>query len=83
MLYMYMCIFDICIELHYRDIVPLILADLSLNEIRRMYFDMKNDVFVDKIGDVMLPDEQTEVLEGILKKKVGEQTTLGSKTHPK
>jgi len=48
-----------------------------------MYFDLKNDVFVDKIGDVMLPDEQTEVLEGILKKKVGEQTKLGSKTHPK
>jgi len=48
-----------------------------------MYFDLKNDVFVEKIGDVMLPDEQTEVLEGILKRKVGEQTKLGSKTHPK
>ena len=63
--------------------MPIILADLSLNEIRRMYFDLKNDVFVEKIGDVMLPDEQTEVLEGILKRKVGEQTKLGSKTHPK
>ena len=63
--------------------ISTILADLSLNEIRRMYFDLKNDVFVDKIGDILLPDEQTEVLESILKKRVGEQTKLGSKTHPK
>ena len=58
-------------------------ADLSLNEIRRLYFELKNEVFVNKIGGVLLPDQQTEVLEGILKREVGEQTKLGSRTHPK
>jgi len=48
-----------------------------------LYFELKNEVFVNKIGGVLLPDQQTEVLEGILKREVGEQTKLGSQTHPK
>ena len=61
------------------------IANLSLSEIRRMYFKFKNEVFMQKIGDVLLPDtgSQTEILENILKKEVGEHTTLGSQTHPR
>ena len=59
------------------------IANLSLSEIRRMYFKLKNEVFMQKIGDVLLPDSQTEILENILKKEVGEHMTLGSQTHPR
>ena len=38
---------------------------------------------MDKIGDILLPDSQTEILENILKEKVGEYTTLGSREHPR
>ena len=48
-----------------------------------MYFDLKKKVFMKKIGDILLPDSQTEILESILKEKVGEHTTLGSKEHPR
>lgn len=54
-----------------------------MGEIRRMYFELKDNVFIEKIGDILLPDSQTEVLENILKKAVGEHTTLASKTHPR
>ena len=54
-----------------------------MGEIRRMYFDLKKKVFMNKIGDILLPDSQTEILENILKEKVGEHTTLGSKPHPR
>ena len=59
------------------------IANLSLSKIRRMYFKLKNEVFMPKIGDILLPDSQTEILENILKKEVGEHTTLGSQTHPR
>ena len=54
------------------------IANLSLSEIRRMYFKFKNEVFMQKIGDILLPDSQIKILENILKKEVGEHTTLGS-----
>ena len=60
-----------------------LIANLSLSEIRCMYFKLKNEVFIQKIGDVILPDSQTEILENILKKEVGEHTILGSQTHPR
>ena len=59
------------------------IANLSLSKIRRMYFKLKNEAFMPKIGDILLPDSQTEILENILKKEVGEHTTLGSQTHPR
>ena len=54
-----------------------------MSEIRCMYCKLKNEVFIQKIGDVILPDSQTEILENILKKEVGEHTILGSQTHPR
>ena len=65
------------------DIYIYFVANLSLSEIRRMYFKLKNEVFMQKIGDVVLPDSQTEILENILKKEVGKHTTRGSQTHPR
>ena len=54
-----------------------------MSEIRCMYFKLKNEVFMPKIGGILLPDSQTEILENILKKEVGERTTLGSRIHPR
>ena len=59
------------------------IANLSLSKIRHLYFKLKNEVFMQKIGDVLLPDSQTEILENILKKEVSEHTTLRSQTHPR
>lgn len=69
-------VYNVCLLL-------IFIADLSLGEIRRLYFKLKSDVFMKKIGGILLPDSQTEILENILKSTVGEYTTLGSKTHPK
>lgn len=57
------------------------LADLSLDNLRCLYFGLKDKVF-HKVGDVF-PHCNTEALEEILKDAVGEQLKLGSKLHPK
>ena len=57
------------------------LADLSLDDLRCLYFGLKDKVF-HKVGDVF-PHCNTEALEKILKDAVGEQLKLGSKLHPK
>ena len=54
----YLCFYVMLIFLIYIYFV----ANLSLSEIRRMYFKLKNEVFMQKIGDVVLPDSQTEIL---------------------
>ena len=35
-----------------------------------MYVKFKNEVFMQKIGDILLPNSQTKILENILKKKL-------------
>ena len=57
------------------------LADLTLRELQRFYFGLKDKVF-HKFADI-LPHCNTEALEKILKDAVGEQVKLGSKSHPK
>lgn len=54
------------------------LADLTLDELRRMYFSLKDKV----LHSIGIPHSDTEALETILKDKVKE-TKLGSRTHPK
>ena len=56
----------------------LCLADLTLNELRDMYFSLKDKV----LHSIGIPHSDTETLEMILKDKV-KDIKLGSKTHPR
>ena len=59
-----------------------LLANLSLSEMRCLYFKLKDKVF-SKLPVVGLPHSNTEELERILKDVFGEHRTLGSKQYPK
>jgi len=62
--------------------VCFLLANLSLDEMRCLYFKLKDKVFSQlPIGG--LPHSNTEELEKILKNIFGEYRTLGSKQYPK
>ena len=60
----------------------IVLADLSLHELRCRYFGLKDKVFYKAVGGY-LPHCNTEALENFLKDAVGDQLKLGAKLHPK
>jgi len=64
--------------INYMVMLNNILADLTLDELRRMYFSLKDKV----LHSIGIPHSDTEALEIILKDKVKE-AKLGSRTHPK
>ena len=59
----------------------IVLADLSLHELRCRYFGLKDKVFYKAVS--FLPHCNTEALENFLKDAVGDQLKLGEKLHPK
>ena len=61
--------------------ISIFLADLSLHELRCLYFGLKDNVLY-KVGNVF-PHCNTEALEKVLKDVVGDQLKLGAKLHPK
>ena len=67
-------------KLECEEIIQLLLANKSLDEMRTMYFKFKDSVFC-KRG--VVPQAETEVLEKILKDTFGETQTLGSKIYPR
>ena len=56
-------------------------ANLSLHEMRCLYFKLKDKVFTEQLGPIPLSD--TETLEEILKNTFGEHRKLGSRKYPK
>ena len=56
-------------------------ANLSLNELRCLYFQLKDKVF-HRVWDI-LPHGDTVILEEMIKSLVSEHRTLGCKSHPR